>query len=355
MNYISDIAKEYFPSVPKTVLYSILRYLFRDISSSQLNKDIREELGSKTNIIKFRKELTRKGYIFNLKAWLFACVHYEVSTPEEVRKLASMYEVHETDLELANMLYGPLLDTLREYTLTYKVLSLKKFRKHVTRIIKEVEVYTRKFVNKKHRFLMKSNHFDLEDFVLELIAKGIQSLILMYPCVKSSLHATNVVKTSIKHHGINLIKHYTSKKKATLVRFSDGTFGSLKISYNTLLNERSYDKTSTYTVSDICGGLSDSSESGNSKLDMQLSVLQLEKGVKPKQKTFIRLLMGEYHQGFTVWLNNKGITNKDNDDWHSMLLKKNTLDRYIKLTLDYLGVSRQAGYRFLNKLQLRLE
>jgi len=358
MDYYSKIVEDNYGKLERKVcnkiVLHILFYLFRIENVTVLNKKIRILLKSKDgakrriNVVSLRRKLLTSGYVFNLKAFLFAVVAYENKVP--VKKLAIKYKIRKEDVNLVRFLSNKKLhDSLLEYTYKYKAFSLEDFKHETEWMLKEVDVRTRKFIMRKKKFIMRSFNIDLEDFVNDLMLLGIRGLIMQYPCFESQLHMLNHLKNTIHNRGINFIKYFTrNKRNAT---------GGNRVSYDILIDGLFLPnkEKGTQTISDLAGNNFISNNIGNMEntADLEISVAQLLKSAKTeKRKLMIKLLMGKQDKDFTKWLIGKRICTQaiDNTEFQYRCLGKNKLKKYKQLVFRYLGFSNEKGERLLQKL-----
>lgn len=355
MMYISSILHKHFAEyknldvqTKKKMQYIVLRYLFRACTSTQMTRTLRKYLGVKVNSKKFRLDLISRGYIVNLKLYLYACVYYEIYD-DRVMKLADLYHVHKRDAGLIKLLQGkPLQSKLRSYCFMYECLTYEQYKRRMERIVYNVETYLKKGVNKKLRFIMNSNSIQLHDFTMDLLEKGLQTCLMMYPCFKSKQHMVNQVKHAVKFKIVNIIEEWTRKKRATLYTTKDGQTQSYKVPLHAV------DKsgvTSLAMVSSITGSNSTIDKtivgSMENELDLSLSIEKIKETCGPKNSRLVDLLMGKNDPDFTKWLKDRNYLRSSishNDDYQEYLIKNHRIYDYIDLALEFLGIDREKGY-----------
>jgi len=365
-NTIELMLIHHFPSylrIPlswqRRAVTAVLLYLFRGIKSRELTRRLEDLLGEGISVREFRAELGVQGYILkNIKTWLYySYVHNAYWTRQQATRTSQEFEVKSRDTELARYLKRSkdLRRALPPYTDRYKALPLRGINAATERVVKEVDIYTRKFVTKKMRFLARSYGIDLEDLVMDLLLRGIQSLLLMYPCVDSRLHSTNIAKRSIHNHGVNLILKHTSKSRNNLIRNDDGTFSSLKVSLDMLRDSLRVVESDDFLVSTLTGS-QQSFRDRAFTIEDALTARSLLAGYGGKKRRFLELLTGTHDARFTDWLQEKKMVRKGvtNEQYFERLLGCGRLHRYIRYCLRSLDVPQRTGLAFLQELRVRL-
>lgn len=362
MDYYSKIVQSVYGNLEKKardrIILHILLYLFKIENVTKINNRIRKILSlekhanDRSNIVKLRKKLVTSGYVFNLKAFLFAVVAFENRVP--IKKIAKKYQIKPEDICLTRFLNNKKFKSiLLEYTYSYRVLSLEDFKKETQDMISTIDIWIRKFIMRKKKFIMRSFNLDLEDLVNDLLLLGIRGLIMQYPCFDSKLHMLNYLKKTIHNCGINIIKFFTRNKR--------NLTGNVKVSYDALIDGVFlYNKEKgTQTVSDLIGSMSTSSTIGNleNSLDLEISVSQLIQNTKSeKRKKMIQLMMGTLDKDFSKWLYKKRICSDDIDnvEFQIRCLEKNKLIKYKRYVFQYLGFSEEKGERILKNFGAQL-
>lgn len=340
---------------------AVLLYMFRGINAKDLNDELSVLCGNKKT---FRIALRDSGYIFKVKMLLYYCVANRIKSSKnpKVGKLLNRFMVRGEDACLIRFAYesDAIRKLLRLYTKKYEVMTLQQFRTVLGGIAVEVETSAIKYARKKMSFISRSNGFDIHDLSTELLCNSIQAVMSMYPCIESPLHAQNIMKREIHNSGVNAILHYTTQSRGTLIRAKDGTFSSLKVSYDTLVQERYM-----YAVNDVgadssgMASMQFGEESDNSRdvLNDTIAATQLLARYKGKKQKLLYLMTGEVHAKFTHYLRRRSIlrNDKDNEDlYHSLFKRNDGIQAYIEHAMAYLKMDPAVGNRFLKKLRTNL-
>lgn len=213
--------------------------------------------------------------------------------------------------------------------------SLKKLDELMSHVSQETQVYTIKFVYKKHKFITDS-HFDLSplDLAGELRVYALQDVLRQFPTIHHNLHAVNVAKRTIKNHGQNMCKKYgidstkaVQNRHCLHARTPDGGFISNKISLDIFGSESNGpSEVSVYVGLD--GGIG-TTERGTSFITDSLDVRNLKRKFRGQSHIFISLISGKYNPLFSQWLMHKGLSKKANDELFDFSLSRN-INRYIE-------------------------
>lgn len=312
---------------PKGLYNAAIMYLFRGFNYKSFGTRLAKLSGTKPNVRAITDSISKNGStIKSVKLWMFYVIKHKLSYKESLA-LARKWDVSLRDVRAFKNISKPTLAYIRKLARKYVALTLEKFDVNTVAIINETKVWLGKFVSRKLRFIVQSQGLDRRDLEHELVFKGIQGLMMMYPCVDSYLHATNVVKRVIHNQGINMIHHYTSQKIGRLQVDGAGAFHSKVLSLNDA------------QLNVIVG-----SEGNN---DMRIELSRLLSKYTGKRKRFIELLCGDYSKAFTNFLIQAGYKVETNEE----LLDKLKTNDYVKLALRYLNVNIKAGHKFLQELR----
>lgn len=260
----------------------------------------------------------------NHKLWLFYVVKNKLDYPTAL-KLGRQWGVQLVDVRMLPLLTTQTMSYLRRLAKKFPALTLEKFDEAIVAIMRDTKVWLGKFVSKKLRFIVESQGLHRDDIEFELLSKGIQGLMVMYPCVETFLHATNVVKRVMHNQGINLIYHYTTQKAGRLTKDGSGSFHSRVIALQ-----------DGYMKFEI-------DHDPELRMDFGLAIHRYE----GKRRQFLELLSGVYSAEFTAFLVSNGHKVESNED----LLGRSDVDKYIRLALEYLEVSVESGQKFLCSLR----
>ena len=342
MTTIEKMLHDHFNDFPtERIRYATLMslmFIFRGINAYKLTK-VFSGLGYEYKVSQAYKEsLLDNGYILkNIKTYLFLGAKCKHKTILSLRKEC---EVKPEDYGLINFAKkGRLNDVLVDYHDKFSKIGLYGINVAIDNLC-NLKSYCKKYVIKKMTFLVSTHSFDYDDLVQELLYKGIQGVLRMYPCIKSDLHATNIAKHAIHNHGINIIKYYTSSSRQTLERNTDNTFEAKLVSYDILpdniINQPDNNQNRQYQL-----------------IDDTMSVRTIMRKTTGKKLYFLKLLMGEYDAKFSSYLNNNGIT-VDNETYMEKCIRVGHVDRYVNKSLSFLCVDRKKGTQYINKLRCHL-
>lgn len=337
----------------------VLLYLFRGISSVELTYLLKDYLGQKISVLVFRQVLLGTGYVLrNIKGYLYTLVVKGAFTSrKKALPIARNFHVRDEDIILGK--YISTCDGLQKLLLCYynekgyKCLTFRYFTHALNQIAEGTQEYTAKFVYRKLRFIYQSNGMEAADFTNDFIAKGIQSVLVMYPCVDGRLHALNIAKQAIHNHGINTILKYTSKGRQTLRKELDGCFSSRKISLDLLQSSR-LSNGDSYLANGLDGHiemLDYRSQVNRDKQELEIAVHQLMRVASAKQRKAMHLLMGEYCPRFSHWLHTERNIKMDNVEYYHRLLGRDSLHLFVNNAFIFLGVGPEEGEAFLQKLR----
>jgi hypothetical protein len=218
------------------------------------------------------------------------------------------------------------------------ILSKHELDKLILECIDECRVYTRKFINKKLTFLIKTKTHSLNGIYTDLMIEGIQALLFTYPRFKCDLHAVNIMKATIANAGKNYIETHTRKKRNMYSDSHTIKFTSLFDENEDIANKLYCDSNGLLVTETECSDLE----------DMVSDITSKYSGRKAK---IIHLLSGVYDEKFSKYLNEKTVTKHSND----IYFEHASMDKYIKHIFMYLDYPVEKGNLFLEKLRRKLE
>lgn len=306
----------------KVALYGrLLHYVFRGC----VQADIREWLNTQSlqfDFLAWRRGLHRNGSLLkNVKIFVYS---KHVRFP--VKAKAFGLDAKEQNAIKLAMEYGPLTATLNEYEKQKRhPLNLELFDKFVVRSIQNPDVtsYIGKFTHKKMGFLIRSFGETGRDLKSELLSYAIYTLQKAYPRFDDVGHMTAIAKTAIKNRGVNMMKEYTTKKRQRLVQNPDGSYQANTVAISTMSNAQVGDPgsqdsrasavASSYLVTGLDGVVQSAWEQSFS-----LDQLRSSKRLKPRQKVFLSLMLGEHSPEFSEFLgapNEEVIESVDHDEY----------------------------------------
>lgn len=266
-----------------------MMYLFRGINMKTLKQKLAKVHGPDVDERAIIETLTRNGQVLrNYKLWLMYVVANRVDH-KEARRLAVEWHVEPTELESLKVLSVVTIKYMRGLSKKYKVMTLPEFERAVNTIATDpaLRTWLGKFVYRKLRFIYTSNGFDKSDLTSELLMRGLQGLMLMYPIVSSMLHAVNIVKRRARQSGLNMIDYYTTAKSGRLARRADGSFESVVVSY------------------EHGDAIDPMAASRNEDSSLLIDVRNTVGRYAGKARVFLETLSGNYSPDYLEWLSNK--------------------------------------------------
>lgn len=200
-----------------------------------------------------------------------------------------------------------------------------------------VDVYTKKLVRRKCRFIKQSQGIDYSDIESVVILEALQNLFFMYPRFDSELHALNIMKRMVRNFTMNYIETFT-RQKVQRIENVDGGFRSKMVPIHT-------EAAMAYFQQDTL--VQEAAQKEYKKLSLSIEIDRLLSKYTGKKKQLIELCMGRYDKCFSAYLERKGITKRDNDEWLDTVEFKIYLDQVI----EYLQVPKQKAYKFMEKIK----
>lgn len=320
----------------KKLIVHTTAYLLRVISASKLNGCVRESMD--INPRDFRQALKSSYIAKNLKLWLWWCIRKNASIQQAI-KLQQEFEVNHSDIEIYKFFKAsPFYQITRSWGSKYRMWDLETFENFTKKVVEENVQYVTKYAYKKLSFLQHSGGLSHVDIIADLNIAGIEGMYTKFPQVESYLHLANIFRSSIKNHGCNMIKFYTTQSRGVLVSELDGTFSSKKISLNAVNSE---------------------SNSGTLRDDLLEDDIDIEDGVTTSQffsevkdplfRRLLNLLTGSYDKKFSKYLQKRG--KKPNDELYDKYHTKGNLNQYIKECSDFLGIPSYDAHVYLSQLR----
>lgn len=350
------ITSNFGPCTPEqgaSVVSATLAYLMKVVPVKELNAVIRDVYGSKVSTITYRESI-KTGYLLkNVKLWLWWCAHKKLN-PEAAEAAMRSFKVLPDDWPLARILFrSKYASAVRSLTRKHSCHDLRKFERILAGIIDnpEINTYIAKYVHRKLRFICQSGAVDLDDIQCELKYLAYFSMLMQYPKVHSLLHFENIFKGAVQKFGVNLIKHYTTQGRQSMVRLSDGTFSSLKVSLHAAEGSFFQDQAAQVGSS---GDPFDELEGPNHAQDDKIIAHSLLAAAKGKRFKFLMLLTGCFNTRFTNWLIANGRCQCPNDELFDRCMSEDTLPDYINDCATFLGVAPYTAHQYLNSLRKQL-
>ena len=309
---VLDIPRQDFNRVT-SILFA---YLFGIIKKSEYTEMIDDRLLSKAVLASARSS----GYVLlNCKLYAYACWCARAS--EQPLPRASTFEISPKDASLLRRLNLAALGD------RFHAFSLSGFTRVLNRVMLKADLdqYIGKYVTRKMTFLMKSYGVSRHDLETTLLQSALYAIYKQYPRYESGLHLINICKTTIHNVGQNLIQYHTRKKRQALSRSDDGSFSSVLVSLDQIIDVPAED---------------DEHEVRHALM----SLAALEHRMSPKVREFLHCAAGVYHEGLSEFLG------KPNDD----LVEAVPYSRYLDKLRSYFEISEQQTERLFERLRPHL-
>jgi hypothetical protein len=343
-----------------TLSGAILLYLFRGIDSSSMSDLFKSKLAwTGQQCIDFRKRIYASGYIQkNFKMYFYARACSFKASPESFGILPKDVVFVRKLLKSKNVYIRKLIATCKKYlSQGYQPRSLDVFDLGLNKAAMEVNVFCKKFINKKFKFLTNSGQKDKESLHSEMLEYALRASYRAFPCIDNLLHLVNIMKQGIKNRGINIIKEETTQKRSRMTKNKDGTFQGtlLSLQFGEFDQTFGLERVGTGGMS-VCNslmcGLDGSSAEYERPSDVDRRkdlrevvdcILSRLKGDVPSR--FVSLLMGEHDDKFSDWLG------QPNEEALSKLDRK----VYVEKVRQYLDVPVDTAKNFIGKLRFELQ
>lgn len=325
----------------------MIKFMFKRIKAVEFGKYIKSRFGmSGAESIQIRNDMERNGYfLFHLKPYLFYCFKNNIRKKRKCMALARRFSIRGRDAKLVQFMFSDEIQNALAPIKDYPALRPKRIIAQVDRIISEVRGYTQKFVRRKHSFIVKNPHnaITFDDIASELISHGIQHVMLTYPKIQSTLHATNIAKRAIHNNGINYINSMTRQCRANTQRDDNGEFYSTVIAINTEVQKS---MESEFADDDY-----------QQKIESLLTCQSLLSSYSGKKQQALRILFGFYDAEFSKWLmeNGKYESHRQRNDYlYEDLLRRGSTNWYFGYMAHHFKVSKskiiQLGYDAAKKI-----
>lgn len=301
------------------VVPSLFAYLFHRIDQRQFLDYIEDKgfVEDRTEALRIKDCARTNGYVLkNCKLYAWACW----SARELGRALpsASSFEVDAEDAKILRRLNLKHLNRRNGFT-RYSAYSLQSFDRMTANLIasRELKNYIGKFVTKKMSFLMKSYGETRHDLETSLQEAALIALYKQYPRFDNEIHMINVAKAQIHNAGHTMITTLTSKSRQRLSQNADGSFEAVNVDVATL--------------ADVAAP----PQYGAMLKDRLQALAAVEHKLSPRAKDFLMCAAGQYHEGFSKWLQ---VNNDDAaDEW--------PYQRYMREAQKYFDVSAEKVER----------
>lgn len=338
----------------------VMQYLFRLCSSSEMTEVLRSHMSwdgdTATN---FRKVLAGKGQIQkNLKFYVYERVNGDPKVDP------SKYGLTAADAEFVTGLLKSNHKDLRYFRRGleayaesgYPPRNIGEFDSGLIRAYESLKVTAAKYANKSFRWVDQSGQLQKDDAAKDMCNFALYSIYRAYPEIDNFLHMKNIGIRAIHNRGVNILKEQSTQSRQRVFKNDDGTFRGDLLSFD----HAGFAAVQTVDVG-IGGAISVCSHlmvgldgrpvayerptDVDRRRDLEKIVRQLQEELNGKSpKTFIRLLMGECHSGFSKWLG------RPNDE------ACDTMDRleYAEKVRQYLDIPKADAKKFVEKLRVHL-
>lgn len=208
-------------------------------------------------------------------------------------------------------------------------------------------------VYKKLTFISDSKNEEYRDLYNDVLAKAVQSYYHTIPLAeKTDLHAINGLKQSAHNHIVNIIKAETSQKKGRLVPIGVDAHGrpinQLVVASQNQMAPVEGQEDSAYD--EVHGGTSNNLD--RFELEFSISEILNKLRARSKKHRFVQTLMGHEDAEFTVWLQERKIASRkeDNVDVQTRV----SAQEFVKHLSEFLNVEEEKCNKFLAKLRKEL-
>lgn len=353
-----------FIAAPKDVrnkcVEDVLLFMFRGLSSVKLSASLKE-VGGRAKA--FRLGMRDDGYLFAMKACIYYLhVHKVGSRTNKWKRVIKHFRIREEDIPTIKFaLKSPkVVKLLNRHRKSFEAMRLTDYKAMLDAVAEQVQIYAIKYARKKMSFISRSNSMDIHDLSRDLVLQGLAAINTMYPCIKSPLHALNIIKQAIHNSGVNSIHYHTTQSRGLLVKNSDGTFSSRKVSFDLIGYEKrpaavhwnaQHDDGDPHQI-----GIADTATMGETAHD-ELDAKHLLSKYTGKKLRLLQLMCGEPNRGFTHFLRDSKVIGRtqDNEDYFVDKHKEEGgMDEYVLNAIHYLDCNEQKALRFVRRLRKQL-
>lgn len=304
----------------------MLEYAFSLMDVSEFNKRIRNLGGDR--VLDLRQAMANSGRMTKAKVFL-----YRAHATNKVDRSFELAQLPEQDANLRKWVgkSEKLEEAFAQYREEgFRAISWNGLQNAITTHLPDVKKFASITTAKQLAFVVSAGQDQANHLVSELVTAAVQGAYRMYPRIHNKAHLKGIMLQSITRHGINLQKYfsYDSRKAMREEKDANGHTVYRNIVHKIDLMENDHPNLMT----------PDCSEDG-------LTLMQLVQRYKGRHRYYIELLTGKYDQSFSVWLNNYGVF-EPNDDLFDRHLQNGSLDDYSLLAATYLGLP--EGYEKFN-------
>jgi len=339
------------------ILTSTLLYTFRLCSSSDFTSTLQEHLGwTGQQGIDFRKQLTGNGVVNKrMKFYLYEKV------VNGGRVDPATYEMEEDDVVFLKKLLKTrhknvrfLIAGLKKYGQNSPPRDLAEFNSGIVRLYPELQLICDKYISKKFRWLETAGQMERETLRADMLMFAIYAIYRAYPQIETYMHMKNIAQRAIHNRGVNILKEQSTQKRQRMIKNEDGTFSGTLLSFDhrgfSAVQTLDYGTGGSISVCNhMMTGIDGKSipyerpQDVDRKRDLQKTVDQLKikvKGLK-SPKTFVSLLSGEHHEGFSKFLG------QPNDEASDTMPRR----EYAERVREYLKIDKKSARQFVSKLR----
>ena len=303
-----------------------LLFLFRGLYLRDLKLRFAEyglTFGPKTHT-----KLWGSGYVMmNVKLWLYRCAKLGI---KHALECAKDFDIQPDDLELASAIKGTELAALfADYINTgYPSFSLSRWQTITTKLMLTQNSFVAKHAYFKGRFL-QSWSIPKQDLIDEMNEWALTMTYCEYPRFETPLHLHNKYRQFCRQRLLKIISKNTTQARQRMT----STFDMLVLD-----------------IDNIPAGWANSDAlrvgmAGDQKdVDLTISLRQVMRKAKPKQVRFLKLMMGITTPDFETFLSDNRYAR------NSESLADKDMPRYIDACCSYIGVSVQAGQKYLSRI-----
>ncbi len=324
----------------KSVLYGgIMMYAFKALPHQSVTKNYNEAgiANAQQHVLKLRRDLQSNGCLLrDAKAYAFQKAKYGSAKGK--------YDLDASDKRLiaSAMSWGTFAKYMQQTVKEgWGASSPEDISYLIGRALhnKEIREYVNKFAYKKLSFL-ESYGMSLESAKSDMTSWAVYALLRAYPKWASAGHMLAIAKTAIHNRGINIIHEAITESRQSIRKLNDGTYESLILQWEDLPTTDEADAGAFLANNHLAVGLN-GSRNEDYEQRFALREITMNTAFKPKQRKFIKLLMGELDNEFSEYI---GQCNSDAAD-------KWTFERYFTKVIQFLKIPREAAQEFLRSLR----
>ena len=350
-----------------------VRYCVNSIDYADFHKKLGAVVDFKelsTTASKFRLVLRESGYTMScLKFFMLQLCKMSKSLDEDATKaLAKKYGVYEEDAEAIYWILGkrgvkssiskaPKVKAIRSDLVTPD--AYVDMCDTFSTMVAELNQHAKRLI-RKLSFVVKSENFDRDEFLTDLVAHALKTHYYYSPNEVSYDHHLNRLRAAMSNHRVNMIKHYTAESRQRLVNVgTDNAEGAVFVQRTSSesqlrLNTGEEEDSRTY---DELGSIEQSLEVV-AKREFNMSVDQLIQRVltckvstrkaRQRKSRLLKIVVGRQVNGFDTWLRKKQLIKADLKTGIDFMEERNR-DEFMPILAEYLQVPVETMLKFLKK------